>query len=202
MKFFKNDFAAVSLFLAVLLFTPRLLPNEYYVSVLILAMLHALIAVGLNLLMGYAGQISLGHAGFYGLGAYTSAILTTKYGYAIWEGMIAGIVFVAIVAYIIGIPTLKLRGHYLAMGTLGFGIILSIVFNEWIDMTDGPNGMVGIERLTLFGYSFDSDESLLLPCGGGIVADHLHFIQPDKFTDRQGASSASYQRESRHGCRD
>ncbi|RMG58941.1 MAG: branched-chain amino acid ABC transporter permease, partial [Deltaproteobacteria bacterium] len=119
--------------------------------------INAIIVVGLNLLMGYAGQISLGHAAFYGLAAYTTSIATTTYGFPIWGGILLALVLVVVVAYLIGVPSLKLTGHYLAMATLGFGVIVYIFFNETVELTGGPTGFVGIPRLELFGYSFDSD---------------------------------------------
>ncbi|MYL82813.1 branched-chain amino acid ABC transporter permease [Desulfovibrio aerotolerans] len=147
------------LFLLLLLAVPAALPNEYYLSICILGSLNAVIAVGLNLLMGYAGQVSLGHAAFYGLGAYATAIATTRFGLPIPVGMAAGVTLAAAVAWIVAAPTLRLKGNYLAMATLGFGIIISIVFNEAVDLTGGPSGYVGIPRLALFGYTFESDRS-------------------------------------------
>lgn len=148
-----------ALFLVLLLAVPYALPNEYYLSICILGSLNAVIAVGLNLLMGYAGQVSLGHAAFYGLGAYATAICTSRFGLPIPVGMAAGVTLATVVAWIVAAPTLKLKGHYLAMATLGFGIIVSIVFNEAVDLTGGPSGYVGIPRLALLGYAFESDHS-------------------------------------------
>lgn len=146
-------------FFLVLLALPAALPNEYYVNILILACLSALVVVGLNLLMGYAGQVSLGHAAFFGIGAYATALATTRLGLPIGAGMTLGTALAALVAWFIGIPTLKLKGHYLAMATLGFGVIVHIVFNETLDLTGGPSGYVGIPRLALFGREFTSDRS-------------------------------------------
>lgn len=148
--------AAFALGAAVL---PHMLTNDYYVSTLILAIFNAIVVVGLNLLLGYAGQISLGHGAFYGLAAYTSSILTATYGWPVGAGCVAGVALTAAVAYLIAIPTLKLSGHYLAMATLGFGLIVYIVFNEAIAWTGGPSGFVGIPRLELFGYVFETDLS-------------------------------------------
>ncbi|MCE5194069.1 MAG: branched-chain amino acid ABC transporter permease [Nitrospiraceae bacterium] len=159
MKKFRTDLFSCSGFLILLLVLPKFLTNDYYTNTLTLSWIHAIIAVGLNLLIGYAGQISLGHAAFYGIAAYTTAILTTTFSLPIIAGMLAGIIVVAIVAYLIGIPTLKLKGHYLAMGTLGFGIIVYIFFNETISITGGPSGFTGIPRLNIFGFKFDSDLS-------------------------------------------
>lgn len=154
-----RNYVQAALFLAFLLAVPHALPNEYYLSICILGCLSAVIAVGLNLLMGYAGQISLGHAAFYGIGAYVTALATTRFGLPIPAGMGLGVLLSVIVAWIVAAPTLKLKGHYLAMATLGFGIIVSIVFNEAVDITGGPSGYVGIPRLALFGYAFDTDRS-------------------------------------------
>jgi ABC-type branched-subunit amino acid transport system permease subunit len=109
---------------------PLLLPNEYYLTVLIIAGFHTILTLGLNLLMGYAGQISLGHAAFYGIAAYATGILTARFHWPVPAGILAGITLVLAVAAGIAVPTLRLRGHYLAMGTLGFGIIVYIILNE------------------------------------------------------------------------
>ena len=125
----------------VVLLLPLALPNSYYYEVAILVGLNAIVCVGLNLLIGYAGQISLGHAGFFGLGAYASAILTARYGWPATVAMPAAIAGVALLGYLIGRPILRLRGHYLAMATLGMGIIISIVIVTEDRLTGGPDGM-------------------------------------------------------------
>jgi branched-chain amino acid transport system permease protein len=155
----KKDMLGTGTFLGLLLILPHLLPSEYYVNVLIICGLNAMVAVGLNLLLGYAGQISLGHAAFYGLAAYTTAILTATFGWPIILANLAAILLVALVALLIGIPALKLSGHYLAMATLGFGLIVFILFNETVALTGGPSGFVGIPRFSLLGYTFRSDAS-------------------------------------------
>jgi branched-chain amino acid transport system permease protein len=148
-----------ALFFAALAAAPLLLSNAYFLSVMTMCAINALVVLGLNLLLGYAGQISLGHAAFFGIGAYTSAILTTTCGAPIWAGILAGVCLAALVAALIGVPALRLHGHYLAMATLGFGIIVQIVFNEATELTGGPSGFVGVPRLALGGYSFASDRS-------------------------------------------
>ncbi len=144
-------------FLGVLQLLPSMLANDYYVSVLILSCINAIVAAGLNLLLGYAGQISLGHAAFYGLGAYATSVATATYGLPMELGLLIALGVTAIVALAIGIPCLKLSGHYLAMATLGFGLVVYIMFNEALETTGGPSGFVGIPRLQLFGFSFDDD---------------------------------------------
>jgi len=147
-------------FFGVLMLAPALLPNNYYLTILILGCLHAMNAVGLCLLVGHAGQISLGHAGFYGLGAYATSYLSTTVGLSVGLSMLAGVGLTVLVAILVGLPSLKLKGHYLAMATLGFGIILSILFTETVDITGGPSGFVGIPRLSLFGWELRKDVTL------------------------------------------
>jgi branched-chain amino acid transport system permease protein len=120
-----------------------------------------IVVVGLNLLMGYAGQISLGQAAFYGIGAYTSAILTTlptRHGLLVgiadtwwwpWVAIVVGMIVTGAFAYLIGRPILRLRGNYLAMATLGLGIVTYIVFREGEDITGGNDGIPGIPRLAI-----------------------------------------------------
>jgi branched-chain amino acid transport system permease protein len=120
---------------------PLALSNNYFYEVAILVGLNAIVCVGLNLLIGYAGQISLGHAGFFGLGAYGSAILTGRFGWPPLAALLAATLAVALLAYLIGRPILRLRGHYLAMATLGMGVIVSIVVATEDRWTGGPDGM-------------------------------------------------------------
>ena len=129
---------------------------DYYPELMLYAGIYCLITIGLSLLMGYAGQISLGHAAFFGIGAYASAILTTRLGLGPWPAMLAGAVLAGLVAVVVGAPSLKLRGYYLAMATLAFGIIVNIVFREELEWTGGPDGMGGIPFLSLFGHPLDT----------------------------------------------
>jgi branched-chain amino acid transport system permease protein len=166
----KQDALGTGLFLGLLLILPHLLPSEYYLNVLIICGLNAMVAVGLNLLLGYAGQISLGHAAFYGLAAYATAILTATFGWPMLLANVAAVLLVALVALLIGIPALKLSGHYLAMATLGFGLIVYILFNETVALTGGPSGFVGIPRFSLLGYTFRSDTSYYYLVAGTLTA--------------------------------
>ena len=129
---------------------------EHYVDVMVFVGIYSLITIGLCLLMGYAGQISLGHASFFGLGAYISGVATTRYGMDPWICVLLGILVSAGVAVIIGTPSLKLRGHYLAMATLAFCIIVTVVFNENVTVTGGPDGLAFIPGMSIFGYPLDS----------------------------------------------
>lgn len=142
--------------LAVLVF-PFLLQGSYFLNVLVFIGINTMLAVALNLLMGYAGQISLGHAAFFGLGAYVSGILTTQFGFDPWTALAVAAAANGMLAFVIGFPILKLKGHYLAMATLGFGIIMFIVFNETIALTGGPSGLSGIPNIHIGSLVFDND---------------------------------------------
>jgi len=136
---------------------PFLFPDNYYVTVVgVMAGIHAVLAISLNLLMGYAGQISLGHAAFFGLGAYVSGISTTQFGWNPWLAMLLGVVLTSAIAYLVARPILRLKGHYLALATLGLGIIANIVFVE-LAITGGPDGMGDIPPLSIFGWIVDTD---------------------------------------------
>ena len=137
---------------------PFLVGNEYYVGVAVFVGINAIVAIGLNLLMGYAGQVSLGHAAFIAIGAYTAAILTTRTPVSPWLAMLAAVAVSSLVAAVIGLPALKLHGHYLAMATLGFGMIVNIVIIEWVAVTGGPSGLVDIPRLRLAGVALDTNK--------------------------------------------
>lgn len=137
---------------------PLLFPNNYFVTVVgISAGLHAILAVGLNLLMGYAGQISLGHAAFFGMGAYASAILTTRFAWPGWLALVAGLAATGLIAWLLARPILRLRGHYLAMATLGFGVIIHVIMVQATAWTGGPDGLTGIPTFSLLGWSVDTD---------------------------------------------
>src|SRR5512135_182582 len=120
---------------------PLALGNQYLYDVAILVGLNAIVCVGLNLLIGYAGQISLGHAGFFALGGYGSAILAVRYGWPPLATLPASVGSVTLLAFLIGRPILRLKGHYLAMATLGLGVIITVVLATADRFTGGPDGM-------------------------------------------------------------
>ena len=157
----KQDYKALIFFTIALAIFPFVVSHiegiQHYIDIMIFVGIFSLISIGLSLLMGYAGQISLGHAAFFGIGAYTSAVLTGKFGFNPWIALLVGILLTGAIAYLVGVPSLKLRGHYLAMATLGFGIIIFIVFNEWDTMTAGPSGFPDIPGISIAGYQIDTD---------------------------------------------
>lgn len=130
--------------------------NKYKIGVMTTAGIYALIVIGLNLLMGYAGQISLGHAGFFGIGAYCSGLLDVRMGISPWITTIIAVIFTALIAYIIAIPTLKLKGHYLAMATLGFGEVVFVILSKLDWLTGDTSGLLGISPYNFFDIYLDS----------------------------------------------
>ena len=131
--------------------------SPYYIGVLVFVGIYSLITICLSMLLGYAGQISLGHAAFYGIGAYASGLLTTRGNMSPWLALICAMVITGVLAYLIGRPVLKLRGHYLAMATLGFGEIIYIFFNAEVGLTGGPSGFGQIPRLAIGSFVFKKD---------------------------------------------
>jgi branched-chain amino acid transport system permease protein len=145
------------LFWLVLLTVPFAAPNEYLVSLANLFLINVILIASLNLLMGYGGQISLGHAGFFGLGAYVSGILSAKVGLSAWIGLPAAMLATGLAALVIGVPVLRLRGLYLSMATLGWNAILVVMFNRLVELTGGPNGLLGVAPFSIGGFRLDTD---------------------------------------------
>ena len=145
---------------------------------MIFAGIYCLITIGLSLLMGYAGQISLGHAAFFGIGAYVSGILTVRFGlkpldvHAFWNGCgrHGGHWWWVLRPCACGV-------YYLAMATLAFGIIVNIVFREEIEWTGGPDGMIGIPAMSLLGFEFDTIEKYYYLVWAVVLAAFLFTIR-------------------------
>lgn len=152
----KNNYLKLLGLAMVVTMLPLFIRGDYYLSILVFMGLNSLVVMGLSLLMGYAGQISLGHAAFYGIGAYCTGILTTHFGFSIYFAMVAGIILSIGVAIIVGIPALRLKGHYLAVATLGIGEIVFIIFNEMMEYTGGPSGLSNIPGFRLGNFAFNS----------------------------------------------
>jgi branched-chain amino acid transport system permease protein len=146
--------AALAVVLALI---PAFIRNNYILTIFILVAQFTILTIGLSLLMGYAGQISLGHATFFGIGAYTTAILSTRFGLSPWLALLTGIILSAGVAHLIGSSIFRLRGHYLAMATLGMNVILFLVLSQEVEWTGGPSGFRSIPDLALGSFVFSSD---------------------------------------------
>ncbi|MBN1470507.1 MAG: branched-chain amino acid ABC transporter permease [Syntrophaceae bacterium] len=153
----KRQILIFFVFAAAVLLAPFFLKDSYLLNVIVFVGINTMLAVGLNLLLGYAGQISLGHAAFFGMGAYLSGIITSRFPVEPFLIIVLVALCVGALAFVIGFPVLKLKGHYLAMATLGFGIIMYIIFNETVDWTGGPSGLSGIPSLRIGSLIFDND---------------------------------------------
>ena len=141
--------------LAVLTLTaPFWLGNPYHLHVLIMAGIFAVLSLSLNLLLGYTGQLSLGHAAFFGIGAYASALLTLKLERSVWEGMALAIVVSGVSGWSIGRLALKLRGAYFVLVTISFAGVISLVSVNWMELTNGPLGLPGVPAPELGPWSF------------------------------------------------
>jgi branched-chain amino acid transport system permease protein len=141
----------------VLALLPIILRNNYQISILTFIGLFTILTVGLSLLMGYAGQVSLGHAVFYGMGGYGAALLTLRLGLPAWAAIPCAAILTGVVAYLIGIPLLRLRGNYLAMATLGLNIIFFLIATNETALTGGPNGLQGYGKLSFGPIIFKTD---------------------------------------------
>jgi len=131
-------------------FVPR--PYDYVLNE---ACIQAIAVLGLGILLGLCGQMSLCQAAFLGIGSYATAILETHYGWPFWAVLPAGTLAAAAIGFLIGWPALRLSGHYLALATIGFGFIVQIVFINWKDLTNGPDGITGVTAGTLGKINLD-----------------------------------------------
>ncbi|MBS1130644.1 MAG: amino acid/amide transporter rane protein 2, family [Proteobacteria bacterium] len=153
----KSVYNGLYVVIAILLVLPFVMPNSFYLDLAVRMAINAVIVLGLNLLIGFAGQISLGHAGFLGIGAYASAVLPTHFGWHPLLAMGAGAVATGILAAVVARPIFKLKGNYLAMATLGLGIIISIALRNEAQWTGGPDGMP-VPAMGLFGFELSNDK--------------------------------------------
>ena len=153
----KKAFKKKDLFcLGAIYLAPLIWSDLHFHHLMVLAGIYAILALGLGLFMGYAGQISLGHAAFFGIGAYTTAILTTRYAFPTFVAFWASALSAAVIAYLIGRPILKLKGYFLALATLGFGEIFLVIIRESTDITGGVIGIFGIPWFSVLGFTFDT----------------------------------------------
>ena len=134
-----------------------LMANNYMIDVGITCLIYVALGLGLNIVVGLCGLLDLGYIAFYAVGAYTYSLLNLTFGLNFWAALPVGIVLGMICGCIIGYPTLKMRGDYLAIVTLGFGEIIRLVLNNWDSLTAGPNGLFGMARPALYYPSFAED---------------------------------------------
>ena len=131
--------------------------DNYMIDVAITCLIYVCLGLGLNIVVGLCGLLDLGYIAFYAVGAYTYSLLNLTFGISFWAALPIGIVLGMVVGCIIGYPTLKMRGDYLAIVTLGFGEIVRLVLNNWDSLTAGPNGLFGMKRPALYYPSFTED---------------------------------------------
>jgi branched-chain amino acid transport system permease protein len=136
---------------------PLAVQDAYTMRLVNIIGINCLLALGLNLVIGVAGQLDAGQAGFYAIGAYTAGILGVSFGVPFWVTVVVAAVGAGLMAFVIG-PVLRLRGVFLAVATLAFGEIVRIVISNWIPVTRGPNGIPGIPFPSLGAFVFDTDQ--------------------------------------------
>jgi len=129
---------------------------DYFLHILVLAMVYTILAMSLDLLAGRTGLLSIAHAAFYGLGAYTSALVAVHFGVPFVVSVFAGIVVAALISFIVSLPSLRLHDDYFVIATFGFQMILFSIFNNWMDLTRGPLGIPGIPQPVIFGWKVDT----------------------------------------------
>lgn len=153
----RGKILAYLVILAALLPAPLVIENPYYLGIANYIILYSILCLGLNLIIGYAGLLSLGHAAFYGLGGYTTAILMTRYGFSFLPSLVLSGLVALIFGVLLGIPTRKVRGDYFCLLTIAFGEIFRLVVQAWIDFTNGAMGIVGIPIPSIFGWSIRTE---------------------------------------------
>lgn len=164
--------AGVALFATIAALLPLITDNGFYLKVVFMVGINYLAAAGLNVLVGYTGQKSLGHAGLFAVGAYTAALLTTRMEWNPWLALLAAGVVAGIFGVLIALPALRVKGPALAMVTIGFGVVVEKVVSEWQDVFAGQQGIYGVLPLSINGHIFDMREWVWLVLALG-VATHL-----------------------------
>lgn len=145
----------VLLVAALFLLVPQIITSSYWMYILDYSLIFALAGIGLNLIGGYVGMISLGHPAFYALGAYVTAILMLKSGFSFWLALPISLILSTIFGIVVGRPVLRLAGHYFAVATLCLSIVIYAILVQWLEFTGGSVGLVGIPRVSLLGYVFE-----------------------------------------------
>lgn len=175
--------ALIALAVAALIALPWLVTNDYHLRIIVLSGFYVILALSLNITTGFAGLLSLGHAAFFGLGAYTSALLMVGAGWSFWPSMVAGTAGAALVGALLGIMSLRLRGDYLAIATICFAEVLRLLALNWVGVTRGPMGIPGIPAPELFGISFESQQAFYYLVGilVAIVIYTAHTISGSPF---------------------
>ena len=161
--FQKNNWVLAFLGFLALLIVPLITPNPYYIHLIETIMIYSILLFGLDIVVGYTGQVSLGHSGLFGIGAYTVGVLFLKFSAPFWIILPASILITALFGAVLALPALRVSGPYLAMVTLAFGTIIQILINEMTFMTEGPMG-IKISKPLLAGFKLDVQSYYWLVC--------------------------------------
>ena len=146
-----NQKVLLILLLAFLCLLPKGVNNQYFLTVVVKMAVYAMFGLGLNILTGYTGLVSLGHAGFVAIGAYTASLCAVKLGWSFFPSMLLGMAAAGLVGILLGLPTLRLTGTYLSIVTLGFGEIIKMIAMNWAPVTNGTLGVKNIPKPAVFG---------------------------------------------------
>ena len=152
--------AVVIAALVILIAFPFLFSNQYFVTVATLGGVYAILAMSLNLISGFMGITSLGHAAFFGVGAYTAALLSTKLGWPFLLTLLSACIISLVFGILLGLPTLRLSGRYLTIVTLAFCEIIRTIETNWKSLTGGATGITGIPKPEIFGYVFNTPRKI------------------------------------------
>lgn len=150
---------------------------EYLLHILVITGIYIILTLGLNLILGYTGLPAFGHAAFSCVGAYTSSLLALQYGLSPWIGLILGACLAAIFGLIIGLPSVRLKGDYLALATFGAAIIVYSVAKNWVDLTRGPLGLPGIPGFSFLGFPLNSIISYLALVALFVLITHITILR-------------------------
>lgn len=141
---------------AVIIIIPVLTPNMYIMQIINMICIYIILGTSINVLTGFTGQLSLGQAAFFGIGAYTAALLNTRAGLQFIPCLVGAVALTALFGMVLAVPALKVKGSYLALLTMGFGEVVRIVMINWTPVTNGTAGILGIESPVFFGFAFDT----------------------------------------------
>lgn len=152
----KTSYLAAAVAAVIVIAIPFLTPNNYIMQIINMIGIYIILGTGINILTGYTGQLSLGQAAFFGIGAYTAALTNTRFGFGFLPALVCAMVLTGIFGLVLAVPALKVKGSYLALLTMGFGEIVRIVMINWTPVTNGTAGVLGIESPKFFGFAFDT----------------------------------------------
>ncbi len=153
----KNDrLIKIAVIAAILILIPLLTPNMYIMQIINMIGIYIILGTGINVLTGFTGQLSLGQAAFFGIGAYTAALMNTRGGMQFFLCLLGAVVLTALFGVVLAVPALKVKGSYLALLTMGFGEIVRIVMINWTPVTNGTAGILGIEAFVILGLLYQN----------------------------------------------